>query len=524
MESSCKSIRYPDERRSRKFVELHVLFVPNEQWNLQLNRVPVEAIKSFISAGFIRVYPDISLRTLRSELGILLGAESDIDKLSFLKCVGRSLALVKAKQERDLKVKYFAPPYAPHPELYLLPRVESDNSVCSQSLTPNTHSTDPQIYYTARVQGMPTGTKEPFKFPQIPQGLQPQPLSFPSPDEEAKEEESYCSTEENEEDLLASQQSRCAEDDLLLWKAQAQGPPQCVIEAKESVVGKVAPAKKKQRFKRNRASDSGVPESLEDQDSVFSPTPHRFRKSKDAQTLKYIRNKQNEVSEHPVTMPTQYASPHPAPTLGTRKTAASVFLSSRDELIEEIKMAKEERKQLEQTRQELLRKGKDLLAQNRHRRNQARDSWKRSYFDTKKATAPLEVTLRSLRQELEIFYNNILHQLKARDGGGKPRLRARLSSTKESSSMTIGYSFHHVQNELIIQIMTESHEIDNLRRKVDDAKMRLITEIKLGKQAATELRALKAELAQKNTQTFLSGSMGFGAGARDRPQAQSIPN
>uniref|UniRef100_A0A8C7LAK5 Spermatosis associated 1 n=1 Tax=Oncorhynchus kisutch TaxID=8019 RepID=A0A8C7LAK5_ONCKI len=293
------------------FVELHVLFVPNEQWNLKLNRVPVEAIKSFISAGFIRVYPDISLRTLRSELGILLGAERDIDKLSFLKCVGRSLALVKAKQERDLKVKYFAPPY-----------------VCT-------------FHFNVKI---------------------------------------------------------------------------CFILCANDMV--------------------------------------------------------------------------------------CFFLPSGDKLIEEIKMAKEERKQLEQTRQELLRKGKDLLAQNRHRRNQARDSWKRSYFDTKKATAPLEVTLRSLRQELEIFYNNILHQLKARDGGGKPRWRARLSSTK---------------NELIIQIMTESHEIDNLRRKVDDAKMRLVTEIKLGKQAATELRALKAELAQKNTQTFLSGSMGFGAGARDRP-------
>lgn len=31
-----------------------------------------------------------------------------------------------------------------------------------------------------------------------------------------------------------------------------------------------------------------------------------------------------------------------------------------------------ERKQLEWTRQELLRKGKDLLSQNRHRRNQGR--------------------------------------------------------------------------------------------------------------------------------------------------------
>uniref|UniRef100_A0A673XZ92 Spermatosis associated 1 n=1 Tax=Salmo trutta TaxID=8032 RepID=A0A673XZ92_SALTR len=277
-----------------QFVELHVLFVPNEQWNLKLNRVPVEAIESFISAGFIRVYPDISLRTLRSELGILLGAEKDIDKFSFLKCVGRSLALVKAKQERDLKVKYFAPPY-----------------VCTFRL-------NVKICFILCLQKVFI------------------PL-----------------------DLFYI---------LSLWGIVCTNDMVC-----------------------------------------FLP-------------------------------------------------------SSGDELIEEIKMAKEERKQLEQTRQELLRKGKDLMAQNRHRRNQARDSWKRSYFDTKKATAPLEVTLRSLRQELEIFYNNILHQLKARDGGGKHRWQERLSSTK---------------NELIIQIMTESHEIDNLRRKVDDAKMRFVTEIKV---------------------------------------------
>lgn len=35
------------------------------------------------------------------------------------------------------------------------------------------------------------------------------------------------------------------------------------------------------------------------------------------------------------------------------------------------------------------------------------------------------------------------------------------------------------QNELIIQIMKESYEVDNLKRKVEDAKMKLITEIKV---------------------------------------------
>lgn len=35
------------------------------------------------------------------------------------------------------------------------------------------------------------------------------------------------------------------------------------------------------------------------------------------------------------------------------------------------------------------------------------------------------------------------------------------------------------QNELIIQIMTEGHEIDSLKRKIEDAKMKLVTEMKV---------------------------------------------
>lgn len=50
----------------------------------------------FFECNFARVYPDITLKTLRSELGGLLGAERRINKFSFLKCVGRSLALVSS--------------------------------------------------------------------------------------------------------------------------------------------------------------------------------------------------------------------------------------------------------------------------------------------------------------------------------------------------------------------------------------------------------------------------------------------
>ncbi|XP_074491298.1 spermatogenesis-associated protein 1 isoform X1 [Sebastes fasciatus] len=541
MELSCESVRYPEDRRpaSCKFVELHVLYVPDDQWNVKLNKVPAEAIESFISAGFIRVFPDVTLKTLRSELGALLGAERSIDKFSFLKCVGRSLALVKSKQERDLKVKTFAPPYAPQPELYLLPAVENDSSVCSQSLSPDTSSSSPDhqtYYHPPKTCSLPAGTKEPVKFPLIPQ-CSHQPPPTPSLEEEEEEEEedeeeedeeqSYSSSEaerENEEECLSSNKLEWAEQECCSRKPPNRRAPQPVsqnkgkttalrrceadsAQLKDSPESEETCRKKKQYDRQNRAArDSGVAPSLEDRDSGFSLTDG-LGKSKDVHALKSIRNK--ATSGAGLSQSVGLTSPPPGLELAvvTRKTSP-VFQTNREELIEEIKLVREERKQLEWTRQELLRKGKDLLAQNRHRRNQARDSWKKKYFETKKATAPLEENLRNLRQELETFYNKLLHQLQARDNRGKPRRQGRSS----------------IKNELIIQIMTESHEIDNLKRKVEDAKMKLVTEMKLRKQAATELRALKAELAQKKSQSSHPGptsSLGFGNTTRDRLQVQS---
>ncbi len=47
--------------------------------------------------------------------------------------------------------------------------------------------------------------------------------------------------------------------------------------------------------------------------------------------------------------------------------------------------------------------------------SEARDRWKRQYFDTKKATTLLEDTLKSVRLELHTFYSKMLQQLQARD-------------------------------------------------------------------------------------------------------------
>lgn len=67
----------------------------------------------------------------------------------------------------------------------------------------------------------------------------------------------------------------------------------------------------------------------------------------------------------------------------------------------------------------------------------ARNGWKRKYFDTKKATSPLEESLKNVRQELETFYHKLLQQLQAREGRNKHKRLGKASNIKVSGSMNI---------------------------------------------------------------------------------------
>ncbi|XP_043985443.1 spermatogenesis-associated protein 1 isoform X2 [Gambusia affinis] len=477
MELSCESVRFTEDSMrpaSSKLLELHVLFVPADQWDMKLNKVPAEATESFISAGFIRVYPETTLQTLRGELAALLGTERSIHKFSFLKCVGRSLALVKGKQETNLKVKTFAPPYAAQPELYLLPTGEADSTFCSQSFTMDSSSSSPEHQCSQ----------------------QPVSVSVLEKEHEDEEDESSCSSSSSEDE--APSFIRRTESEICAGKPQNQRVLKlialrkaleiCEPDSAHAVWSAETEETCRKTICQPKDTHSGAAESLKDHSLGFLLSDSVGNsKCKGPDREKTTRNKPtNGMLEGPaiLSQPVQCtASPRGSDSASNKAVSASLdCLSDREALMEEIKMVREERKQLEWTRQQLLRKGKDLLAQNRHRRNQARDSWKKKYFETKKTTAPLEEHLRNLRQELQLFHNKVLHQLQARE---KARRQGRTSE----------------KNELIIQIMKESYEVDNLKRKVEDAKMKLITEIKLRKQAATELRDLKTELSQKKNQS-----------------------
>uniref|UniRef100_A0A8C6RMT4 Spermatogenesis associated 1 n=1 Tax=Nannospalax galili TaxID=1026970 RepID=A0A8C6RMT4_NANGA len=92
-------------------VELHVFYVPEGSWNYKLNTISIEGINKFISAGFIRISPQLTLQALREHLGEFLGVAAVAEKFLFLKFIGNNLAVVKEKQESELKLSSFAPPY-----------------------------------------------------------------------------------------------------------------------------------------------------------------------------------------------------------------------------------------------------------------------------------------------------------------------------------------------------------------------------------------------------------------------------
>ncbi|NWT52734.1 SPAT1 protein, partial [Erythrocercus mccallii] len=412
-------------------VELHVFFVPAEVWNFKLNTVPVALTSKFVSAGFIRVSPHITLRVLREKLGEYLGGVTVADKFRFLKCIGKKLAVVKAKQETELELKSFAPPYALYPELYLLPGVEYFEDVYSlPSSTQKTHHVierTNRFGHRSRLSSLSQQKPEKSKpFLEIIQGRhQVENLEVPSPVEWGEKESVPVSHTNNKQD----NNNRIPEKHL-----------------------------QQNRTEKTRV---GLGEKLDNQAD---------------------ENKQNNL-----TCPKEYISPPSPPFLALTVNPAQVPLiqAAKNKMVEQLQQMKKDRRDMEKTREELIKKAKGLLEQNKLRRYHVREEWKKKYFETKKATVSLEDTLNKLLQDLELYHQKLLLQLEAR------------GSQKRSNNTTTS------KNYTIIRIAAVQHELDQLRRKLDDTKMKLLIEIKIRKQAASDLRALRAELTQKKIHSAL---------------------
>ncbi|CAJ0958955.1 unnamed protein product, partial [Ranitomeya imitator] len=156
--------------------------------------------------------------------------------------------------------------------------------------------------------------------------------------------------------------------------------------------------------------------------------------------------------------------------------------------MEQLTILKEERIQLEKSREEIIKRIKYLLEQQKLRRQQVRDSWKKKYFETKKETATLEERLKKLVIETDVNYQRLLTQLAARDSKKRAKHPTLAANPKDS---------------LIMAITATRQELDQLKRKVDNARIKLVIEIKMRTQASSDLNVLKAELAQRKCQSGL---------------------
>ncbi|ELR62459.1 Spermatogenesis-associated protein 1, partial [Bos mutus] len=431
----------PSRPSSSELVELHVFYVPEGSWNYKLNTISIEVVNKFISAGFIRqvfLSPHLTLQDLRERLSEFLGEEAVTEKFLFLKCIGNNLAVVRTKQESELKLKSFVPPYALQPELYLLPIMDHLGNIYSASAAVSLDE-----------QQTNNGVAE-------PDGIIHRPRSVTLSKEEPGTDPSVL------ENALKE----------LLDKNQ------------EEAGGKATP--NENQFGNNQTGNPELPGSQEDSDNdYFSDSKSQFLWKNEDDRANIIRREDNPLGKTeyiPLPDLIDFPSLPCQPALSPGITDIPLSQTERDKIIEQMKQIEEERRYLERIRKELMKKAERLLEQGKLKRYHACGGWKKKCSETKKVTASLEEVLTKLREDVELHYKKLLMQLKAREIKMRPKNLANITDSK---------------NYLIIQITEVQHAIDQLKRKLDTDKMKLIIEIKMRKQAISDLRTLKAELAQK---------------------------
>ncbi|XP_078012677.1 spermatogenesis-associated protein 1 isoform X2 [Phascolarctos cinereus] len=431
----------PSRPSSSELVELHVFYVPEGSWNYKLNTISVEVVSKFISAGFIRVSPHLTLQALREQLGEFLGEEAVAEKFLFLKCIGNNLAVVKTKQEKELKLKSFAPPFALQPELYLLPIVDHLGNIYSSSSSSSTVGDMQQ--------------------------------NNVSEDDKAAQQLDSCKTSSSQK----------PEKDPSLLEHITKVPP---LRNQEEV------SLKDNKIKKYRARKHGFLEALDDKRMLRGQKKSQFLWDNGDKITGASRRKEDlSGDEEYDNKPPGPSAPPSLPLLAFAPgiLESSVLQNERFKIMQQMKQVKEERGHLEETKEELLKKVKTLFEQSKLKRYRAQEAWKKKYFETKKITGSLEEVLTKLQEDLELYYKKLLMQLEAREIKMRPKNLANIEDSK---------------NSLIIQITEVQHAIDQLKRKLDTDKMKLMIEIKMRKQAISDIRTLKMELEQKKTKASLS--------------------
>ncbi|CAF1079193.1 unnamed protein product [Adineta steineri] len=136
---------------------------------------------------------------------------------------------------------------------------------------------------------------------------------------------------------------------------------------------------------------------------------------------------------------------------------------------------------LKKNREEAISNLKSIYSRLTTRRKEARDMWKKKYFQEKKRNSPIEHRITELNTELDKIHKKVEEAYT-----NEPKHSAKTNQSKETET----------SENYLLQITRIQHEMQGLHQQIDQSKLRLTTDIKLRNQADNECRVLKHELDQ----------------------------
>ncbi|XP_078354540.1 uncharacterized protein LOC144639159 isoform X1 [Oculina patagonica] len=165
-----------------------------------------------------------------------------------------------------------------------------------------------------------------------------------------------------------------------------------------------------------------------------------------------------------------------------------------EELKAELRKAKNARVDTEKERESKVRRAKMLQNQILQKKNQSKNIWKKKFFEEKRKTAALEEQVNRLRHEVDAQHKALMSYLENKEReGGKPQGGADFKSPSEKTNQRM--SLARLQ-----------HEVEELRRRIEELKMKLTAEMKNRDAAQKELKQIRQDLMEKKINLTLTKS------------------
>lgn len=165
-----------------------------------------------------------------------------------------------------------------------------------------------------------------------------------------------------------------------------------------------------------------------------------------------------------------------------------------EELKAELRKAKSTRVEMEKERESKVRRAKMLQNQMMQKRNQSKNIWKKKFFEEKRKTAALDEQVNRLRHEVDAQHKTLMSYLESKEReSGRPQAGVDVKSPSEKTNQRM-------------TLARLQHEVEELRRRIEELKAKLTAEMKNRDAAQKELKQIREDLMEKKINLTLTKS------------------